>query len=76
MEIQVELPDSCLVSEAIKCALDLFNQKFQEEKTNNIIFLSDPDMFELCFAKKNGKPKTDLPGNLSKKKKKKLPPEK
>lgn len=61
MEIQVELPDSCLVSEAIKCALDLFNQKFQEEKTNNIIFLSDPDMFELCFAKKNGKPKTDLP---------------
>eukprot|EP01017_Pseudomicrothorax_dubius_P038795 TRINITY_DN5869_c0_g1_i6.p1 TRINITY_DN5869_c0_g1~~TRINITY_DN5869_c0_g1_i6.p1 ORF type:complete len:282 (-),score=60.06 TRINITY_DN5869_c0_g1_i6:104-949(-) len=62
-EITVELPSFCTVFDAKKVAIETFNILLQEKKKEFCLHYNY-ELFEMYFAKKNGRPKLDYPSLL------------
>ena len=56
----MEAPASCNVEDFIHICLEPFNIELRR-KNQNFELIEEPKLWELCIAKKNGKPKEDLP---------------
>lgn len=61
-QIVVELPKFCTVQEALKKVLKYMNE---EIKASGVQLATELSYYSLHYAKKNGQPKSDYPGNVS-----------
>ncbi len=55
--INVEVDDRLTIKEALKAAIELFNERYKENLRN------ETNLFKIKLSKKSGLPDTDLPGN-------------
>eukprot|EP01017_Pseudomicrothorax_dubius_P018876 TRINITY_DN2080_c0_g2_i3.p1 TRINITY_DN2080_c0_g2~~TRINITY_DN2080_c0_g2_i3.p1 ORF type:complete len:252 (+),score=75.77 TRINITY_DN2080_c0_g2_i3:65-820(+) len=62
-EVIMELPSYCTVLEAKKTAIETLNALLKEKKKEYLLS-GNVELFELYFAKKNGRPKLDYPSLL------------
>eukprot|EP01017_Pseudomicrothorax_dubius_P025384 TRINITY_DN2740_c0_g2_i1.p1 TRINITY_DN2740_c0_g2~~TRINITY_DN2740_c0_g2_i1.p1 ORF type:complete len:288 (-),score=36.69 TRINITY_DN2740_c0_g2_i1:117-980(-) len=59
-EIVVELPTDCTVADCIVAAVPLLNEVLKFHKCSYLL-RNDANLYEMYYAKKNGKPKPDYP---------------